>query len=162
MPAVEIGATPARARVNGQLAELREALTAAKRRQPERKLDLVLLSIGANDIYFSGLVADVIVDTPTERALFRRSGVMASVDDSRGALARDLPQGFAKLREALKPLVGDLSRVVYTSYANPTLSGGGAPCPGGRAGFDIHPSFNAEPQRLATVSASSRTNSCRS
>ena len=138
--------------VNGQLAELREALTAAKRRQPDRKLDLVLLSIGANDIYFSGLVADVIVDYQTERALFRRSGVIASVEDSRSALTRDLPQGFAKLREALKPLVGDLSRVVYTSYANPALGGdGGAPCPGGRAGFDIHPSFNADPQRLANV-----------
>jgi hypothetical protein len=138
--------------VNAQLAELREAVTAAKRRQPDRTLDLVLLSVGANDIYFSGLVADVIVDTATERALFRRSGVLASVDDARGALMRDLPQGFAKLREALKPLVGDMSRVVYTSYANPTLADNGAPCPGGRAGFDIHPSFNAEPQRLAAVS----------
>jgi hypothetical protein len=146
-------ASPCQGTVNGQLAELRDAVTAAKRRQPDRKLDLVLLSIGANDIYFSGLVTDVIVDTVTERALFRRSGVMASVDDSRAALARDLPQSFAKLREALKPLVGDLSHVVYTSYANPTLSGGGAPCPGGRAGFDIHPSFNADPQRLANVSA---------
>ena len=36
------------------------------------------------------------------------------------------------------------------SYANPTLAGG-APCPGGRAGFDIHPSFNADPARLANV-----------
>lgn len=141
-----------RGTVNAQLSELREAVTAAKSRQPDRKLDLVLLSIGANDIYFSGLVADVIVDTATERALFRRSGVLASVDDARGALMRDLPQGFAKLREALKPLVGDMSRVVYTSYANPTLANNGAPCPGGRAGFDIHPSFNAEPQRLAAVS----------
>ena len=139
--------------VNGQLAELREAVTAAKRRQPDRKLDLVLLSIGANDIYFPGLVADVIVDTPTERALFRRSSVMASVDDARAAMTRDLPQGFAKLRETLKPLVGDLSRVVYTSYANPTLADGGAPCPGGRAGFDIHPAFNADPRRLAAVSS---------
>lgn len=138
--------------VNGQLAELREALTAAKRRQPDRALDLVLLSIGANDIYFPGLVADVIVDTPTERALFRRTSVMASVDDARSAMTRDLPQGFSKLREALKPLVGDLSRVVYTSYANPTLTDNGAPCPGGRAGFDIHPAFNADPQRLAAVS----------
>jgi lysophospholipase L1-like esterase len=138
--------------VNAQLAELRDAVTAAKRRQPDRRLDLVLLSIGANDIYFSGLVADVIVDTPTERVLFKRTGVMASVDDSRSALARDLPQSFGKLREALKPLVGDLSRVVYVSYANPTLADGGAPCPGGRAGFDIHPSFNAQPKRLAAVS----------
>jgi lysophospholipase L1-like esterase len=144
---------PCQGTVNGQLAELREAVTAAKRRQADRKLDLVLLSIGANDIYFSGLVTDVIVDTVTERALFRRSGVMASVDDSRAALARDLPQSFAKLREALKTLVGDLSHVIYTSYANPALSNGGAPCPGGRAGFDIHPSFNADPQRLANVSA---------
>ncbi len=138
--------------VNAQLAELREAVTAAKRRQPERKLDLILLSIGANDINFSGLVADVIVDTPTERVLFRRTGVMGSVDDSRAALVRDLPQSFSKLREALKPLVGDMSRVVYVSYANPTL-GAGAPCPGGRAGFDIHPSFNAQTQRLANVSS---------
>lgn len=139
--------------VNAQVAELRTALAAAKRRQPDRKLDLLLLSIGANDIYFSGLVANVIVDTPTERTLFSRSGSMASVDDARGALARDLPAGFAKLRDALKPLVGgDLSRVVYTSYANPALSNGGAPCPGGRAGFEIHPSFNADPQRLAAVS----------
>ncbi len=138
--------------VNGQIEELREALTTARRRQPDRQLDLVLLSIGANDIYFSGLVADVIVNTTTERTLFRRIGVIASVDDSRSALTRDLPQGFAKLRDALKPLVGgDLSHVVYTSYANPALANGGAPCPGGRAGFDIHPSFNADPQRLSTV-----------
>ena len=139
-------------KVNAQLSELREALTAAKRRQPDRRLDLVLLSIGANDINFSGLVADVIVDNATERALFRRSGVIGSVEDSRSAMTRDLPRGFAKLREALKPLVGDMSRVVYVSYANPTLAAGGGPCAGGPAGFDIHPSFNAEPQRLANVS----------
>jgi lysophospholipase L1-like esterase len=139
--------------VNAQLSELRAAVAAAKKRQPDRNLDLVLLSIGANDINFSGLVADVIVDTPTERVLFKRTGVMGSVEDSRAALARDLPQSFAKLRDALKPLVGgDLSHVVYVSYANPTLANGGAPCPGGRAGFDIHPSFNADPQRLANVS----------
>jgi hypothetical protein len=138
--------------VNAQLAELRDAVTAAKKRQPDRKLDLILLSIGANDINFSGLVTDVIVDTPTERVLFRRTGVMGSVDDSRAALARELPQSFVKLREALKPLVGDLQHVVYVSYADPTLADGGAPCPGGRAGFDIHPSFNAQPQRLASVS----------
>ena len=40
--------------VSAQLAELREAVAAAKKRQPARNLDLVLLSIGANDIDFSG------------------------------------------------------------------------------------------------------------
>ncbi|MBV9564666.1 MAG: hypothetical protein JOY90_30105 [Bradyrhizobium sp.] len=139
--------------VNGQLAELRDAVTAARRRQPDRTLDLVLLSIGANDVFFSGLVTDVIVDTATERTLFRSTGVMATVDEARSALARDLPQGFGRLREALKPLVGDMGRVVYTAYANPALARGGAPCPGGRAGFEIHPSFNADPRRLAAVSS---------
>jgi len=139
--------------VNAQIGELREALAAAQRRQAGRKLDLVLLSIGANDVYFSGLVADVIVDTPTERALFQQTGLIASVEDSRSALTRELPQSFARLREALKPLVGgDLSHVVYTSYGNPALADGGVPCRGGRAGFDIHPSFNADPERLAHVS----------
>ncbi|HJZ19909.1 MAG TPA: hypothetical protein VJ226_03075 [Bradyrhizobium sp.] len=138
--------------VNAQLNELGAAVAAAKRRQPDRKLDLILLSIGANDINFSGLVADVIVDSPTERLLFRRMGVLGSVDDSRAALVRTLPQSFGQLREALKPMVGLLQRVVYVSYANPALNGG-TPCPGGRAGFDIHPSFNAAPQRLANVSA---------
>jgi hypothetical protein len=138
--------------VNGQIAELREALAAAKRRQPDRKLDLVLLTVGANDINFSGLVSDVIVDAPTERALFKRGGLIGSVDDSRSSLVRDLPQSFGKLRAALKPLVGnDLSRVVFVSYANPALANGGTPCAGGKAGFDVHPSFNADPRRLAAV-----------
>src|SRR5438477_7269188 len=145
---------PCRGTVAAQLDELRAAVAASKKRQPDRNLDLVLLSIGGNDINFSGLVADVIVDTPTERVLFRRSGVMGSVEDSRAALARELPQNFGRMREALKPLIGgELSHVVYVSYANPTLAAGGTPCPGGRAGFDIHPSFNAAPQRLANVSA---------
>ncbi|MDB5655525.1 MAG: hypothetical protein JWQ94_3138 [Tardiphaga sp.] len=137
--------------VNAQITELREAMAAARKRQPSRKLDLVLLSVGANDIGFSSLVADVIVDNATERALFKRGGILGSVDDSRAALARDLPAGFGKLREALKPLLaGDLSHVVFTAYANPTFANG-APCPGGPAGFDVHPSFNANPRRLANV-----------
>lgn len=145
-------ATNCQGSVNAQLAELREALGAARKRQPARNLDLVLLTIGANDIDFSGLVADVIVDNDTERALFRRSGVIGDLEASRASLARELPQGFGKLRAALKPLVGELSRVVFVSYANPTLSRGAA-CPGGPAGFDIHPAFNAAPRRLGAVSA---------
>ncbi len=137
--------------VNAQVPELREAITAAKRRQAERQIDLIFLSVGANDIDFSGLVADVIVENTTERALFRRGGVLGSVENSRASLTRSLPQDFAKLREALKPLVGgDLSRVVFVSYANPALAND-APCAAGRDGFDIHPAFNADPQRLANV-----------
>jgi hypothetical protein len=139
--------------VGAQVAELREAVSAAKRRQPNRQLDLILLSVGANDINFSGLVANVIVENGTERALFRRTGVLGSIDDSRASLTRDLPQRFRRLREALKPLVGgDLSHVVFVSYGNPALVNGGV-CPGGQAGFDIHPSFNADPERLGATAS---------
>lgn len=138
---------PCHGTVPAQLAQLRTDIAEA-----HRKPDLVLLSIGANDVNFSGLVADTIVDAPTERELFTRIGVIGSVDDSRGELRRDLPRGFARLRDALKPLVGgNLDHVVYVSYADPALFNG-APCAGGRAGFDIHPSFNVDPARLAHVS----------
>jgi hypothetical protein len=38
--------------------------------------------------------------------------------------------------------------VVFVSYGNPALNPGGGPCPGGRDGFDIHPAFGADGERL--------------
>ena len=43
---------------------------------------------------------------------------------------------------------GNLSRVVYVSYGNPALAAPGTPCPGGRDGFDVHPAFGADGERL--------------
>src|SRR5205823_6936261 len=66
-------------------------------------------------------------------------------------LDRALPTEFAKLRVALKPLLGgDLSRVVFVSYGHPGLLGA-APCPGGRDGFDIHPAFGVDADRIKDV-----------
>ena len=113
---------------------------------------MVLLTIGANDIKFSGLVADVIIEARTERALFSRGGHLASVPELQVILDRNLPNDFARLRNALKPLVeGDFSRVVFVSYGHPALAGPGKSCPGGRDGFDVHPAFGADPERLRRV-----------
>ncbi len=139
--------------VSAQVTQLAEDLATARKRQPQRQVDLVLLTIGANDIGFSGLVADVIVDSGSERALFRRSGVLWNVSDSQSALQRELPRGFANLREALRPLVNDdFSRVVFVSYGDPARQDE-LPCGNGRDGFDIHPSFNADASRMANVEA---------
>ncbi len=139
--------------VRGQVEALKQALASAQRRQADRALDLLLLTIGANDIHFSGLVADVIVDDSAKRVLFKQGGVIVSPDESEKVLETQLPGSFAKLRTALKPLVGgDLKRIVYVSYGHPALAGPGTPCPGGRDGFDVHPAFNADPARLARVS----------
>lgn len=135
-----------------QLQQLSDIVAQAKKRDPNRALDLVLLTIGANDIDFSGLVADVIIEEPWSRTLFKRGGVLGSVPNSATLLQQKLPGDFARLRAALKPLVGDLRRVVFTSYANPVLTADGATCAGGRDGFDIHPAFGADTQRLQTAS----------
>ena len=109
----------------------------------------MLLTIGANDILFSGLIANVIIEPGTERNLLSRGGIIASVEDAQKVLDRELPGNFVKLRAALKPLVGgNLSRVVYVSYGNPALAAPGTPCPGGRDGFDVHPAFGADGERL--------------
>jgi hypothetical protein len=136
----------------GQMTQLRELLARAQRTQPNRTLDLVFVTIGANDINFSGLVADVIIEASAERALFRRAGVIATVEDAQAALERTLPADFARLRAALKPLVGGrLDKVVFTSYVHPALSPEGGPCPGGRDGFDVHPAFGVNAERMRRV-----------
>lgn len=132
-----------------QFSELRNLMTALHRQQPNRGLDLVLLTVGANDVNFAGLVANVIVDATTERLLLRQGGAIASVADSQKALDQDLPDGFAQLRTALKPFVGgNLNRVVFVSYPNPAMQAENKPCAGGRDGLDVHPAFGADSERL--------------
>ena len=137
--------------VPGQLAQLQQQLAAARRNNKDRALDLVLLTVGANDIDFSGLVANVIIDAPTERTLVGR-GVIASVEDGEAALTRKLPRDFARLRAALKPILGgNLSKVVFVSYGNPVLRADGSPCEGGLDGFDVHPAFRLDAARMRQV-----------
>jgi hypothetical protein len=134
-----------------QIAQLQGYLQTARRGRAGRTLDMVLLTVGANDIDFSGLVANVIIDQTSERVLFGRS-VIGSVENAEAALTTKLPANFAKLRAALKPLVGgDLSRVVFVSYGHPAMRADGTPCAGGQAGFDVHPSFRLDNARLRQV-----------
>ncbi|NVO16650.1 MAG: hypothetical protein HXX10_21710 [Rhodoplanes sp.] len=146
------GATACPSRVPGQIAQLRDLLAKAQKTQPQRALDLVFLTVGANDVDFSGLVADVIIESAGERGLFRRAGVIGSIEASQSAMDTTLPTGFHKLRGALKPLVGgNLDRVVYVSYGHPALSPNGGACPTSRDGFDVHPAFGVDADRLAPV-----------
>src|SRR5262249_47361297 len=85
---------PCSGTVRAQVAELTELLAAARRHQTDRKLDLVLLTIGANDIFFSGLIANVMLEPGTERSLLYRGGIIASVEDAQKVLDRELPGNF--------------------------------------------------------------------
>ena len=132
-----------------QLTELKNIMARVHKQEPQRNLDMILLTIGANDVKFASLVGNVIVEAATERILLGRGGGIVSVRDAQDALQRKLPEAFARLRAALKPYAGgNLARVVFVSYANPAMQGPDKPCPGGRYGLDIHPAFSADPTRL--------------
>src|SRR5579862_596288 len=137
-----------------QFGELKDLMAAAHRQDPKRNLDLLLLTIGANDINFAGLVANVILDATTERLLLREGKSLISTQDAQNSLDQDLPDEFARLRAALKPYVGgNLARVVFVSYANPAMQAPNTPCPGGRDGLDVHPAFGADAGRLREAAA---------
>jgi lysophospholipase L1-like esterase len=132
-----------------QLTELKNIMDDVHKQAPQRGLDMIFLTIGANDINFASVVANVIVDAPTERLILGRGGGIVSVNDAEKALEQKLPEQFARLRAALKPYVdGNLSRIVFVSYANPAMQAADKPCPGGRDGFDVHPAFSADTERL--------------
>jgi hypothetical protein len=132
-----------------QFSELKEAMAAAHRQDPKRNLDMVLLTIGANDVNFAGLVANVIVEATTERILLKEGGSIVGVADASKSLDQYLPDEFSQLRTALKPFVGgNLDRVVFVSYPNPAMQAVDKPCPGGRDGLDVHPAFGADSERL--------------
>ena len=136
-----------------QITQLKDAMAIAAKQSKDRKLDLLLLTIGANDIWFAGLVGDVITQPSTERSLFEKGGMIIDVPEAQKILDAEVPGDFAKVRAALKPFVGgNLSRVIYVTYGNPTLAGPNNVCPGGRAGFDVHPVFNVDAARLKRVS----------
>jgi hypothetical protein len=135
-----------------QFAELKTVMTAVHRQDPNRNIDLMLLTVGANDVNFAGLVANVIVEATTERLLLKEGGSSVSVADAQKLLDQDFPDEFAQLRTALKPYVGgNLARVVYVSYGNPAMQAENTPCPGGRDGLDVHPAFGADTERLRTT-----------
>jgi hypothetical protein len=139
------------ATVPAQLSRLSNLLPQTRKRDKSRQVDLILLTIGANDIDFSGIVADVLIEEPWSRELFRRSGVLGSLKNSQTLLDQKLPGNFQRLRAALKPFVNDMSHVIYTTYANPILTEGGV-CEGGRDGVDVHPAFSVDGTRSFAAS----------
>src|SRR5262245_51337189 len=89
--------TPCPTTTPAQITQLRAIMTRVQRGQPARTLDLVFLTVGANDINFSGLVADIIIEAGGERALFSRAGVISSIEAAQATLEKKLPADFVRL-----------------------------------------------------------------
>jgi hypothetical protein len=148
---IDCGNRKCPASIPAQVDQLATLLRTVQSQNQTRALDLIFLTVGANDIGFSNLVGNIIIDEPWSRALFTRGGLVGSVSSSQRLLDQRLPGNFAMLRAALKPLIGDLSRVVFTTYADPALAADGSICPSGRGGFDVHPAFSIDTDRLSAA-----------
>ncbi|MCZ8182645.1 MAG: hypothetical protein O9322_06720 [Beijerinckiaceae bacterium] len=116
-----------------------------------RPFDAILLTIGANDIGFSGLVADIMLQPGKEREIFEAAGLVTSVSQAERALARVLRPNFETLRRRLAPAIAgrDLGNVIYTIYGNPARRDASRACPSSRHGFDVHPGFGVDGAKAA-------------
>lgn len=144
-----------RGRYGGSVTEGQLSNLANRLRDARRPLDVLFLSVGGNDVGFSGLVADVIVSAPVERWLLGAAGQIVTPQDAEARFA-SFAHDFARARARIAPLVEkDFGRVVFVPYGNPMRHGAGGSqlCASTRRGFDIHPAFALDGAKLAQTDA---------
>ena len=134
-----------------QMVRLNEALDLARKTDKERKLDAILLTIGANDIWFSGLVANVITDPSTERTLFkkrradRRVSGRAKISSTTTcrAISRNCAgaQALSRRQPAARRLSSPMAIRRWSMAARSARAAA--------RGFDVHPAFNVDAASVA-------------
>ncbi|MEL6290126.1 MAG: hypothetical protein AAFQ35_15310, partial [Pseudomonadota bacterium] len=132
--------------IQGKLPVLRDMFLKKCPRRQARRIDLLMLSIGGNDVGFAKLVANAVLDNTS--ALARLSGWAGGVytpDDAR-VLLRELPTRYKALNRALHGLLHipwrESDRIILTGYPPmATVDETGRTCPGGRDGMSVFPDY---------------------
>ena len=110
-------------------------------------VDALLLSIGGNDVGFSGVVAHELVDSgsgygPIRSLLYKvwlRTVSPESFDQARAMARQKLPGAFVRLSDALEKLLGlSGGAIVQTAYPQFTKLAGSDYCRVGTEGMDVH------------------------
>jgi len=133
--------------INGKIPELQGGLVLRKC-EPEhsRKIDLVLLSIGGNDVGFARLVANAILaDQSTLKMLGGWFGHVHGATEAAPQLAQ-LDDRYKSLNRAIHNILhlpwDETDRVILTAYPGLAfLDDGRTVCPDGRAGLDVVSEF---------------------
>jgi hypothetical protein len=112
-----------------------------------RKVDLLLLSIGGNDIGFSRLVANAVL--ADQSSLRRLGGWFGQVYGFQEAIQQleKLDVRYKSANRAIHNILhvpwGEADRIFLTGYPPlAVLEDGKSMCPDGRAGMDVLPDFN--------------------
>ncbi|MGL4397943.1 MAG: hypothetical protein ACRCS9_15500 [Hyphomicrobium sp.] len=140
--------------LNGRIPELKGGLVLRKcPRDRARKIDLVLLSVGGNDVGFSRLVANaVLADQSTLRKLGGWFGEVHGQAEASSQLAR-LDARYKSLNRAIHSLLyvpwEESDRIVLASYPGMALTGDGSEtCKDGRAGLEVVSDFALSERKL--------------
>jgi hypothetical protein len=133
--------------MNEKLPELKGGLVLRKcDAQRARKIDLLLLSIGGNDIGFARLVANaVLADTSTLRSLGGWFGQVHGATEAAGLLDL-LDDHFKSANRAFHSILhvpwAESDRVILTGYPPMAMQEDGhSLCPDGQAGMNVLPDF---------------------
>lgn len=133
--------------INGTIPELRGGLVLKKcKREMARKIDLLLVSIGGNDIGFARLVANAVLsDDSTLRQLGGWFGQIHGNMESKALLDR-LDERYKALNRAIHGILhlpwSEADRVILTAYPPLAVMGDGRRiCPDGNAGMDVISDF---------------------
>ncbi len=138
---------------NGAVPELRDITMCKCPQDVARKIDLVLVSIGGNDIGFSRLIANTVLSNESLlRELGGWLGQLHSDAESTAAL-QNLGPRYNALNRALHGLLyvpwEESDRILLVAYPGLALQGDGSEtCPSGNAGMDVVPDFQLDRTKL--------------
>lgn len=140
--------------INGRIPELKGGLVLRKcPRDEARKIDLVFLSIGGNDVGFSRLLANTILSNEsTLRMLGGWIGEVYGMQQASKQLVM-LEARYKSLNRAFHNLFyipwDESDRVILTGYPGLALEGDGSEtCKDGRAGLEVVSDFRLSAQKL--------------
>jgi lysophospholipase L1-like esterase len=138
---------------DGGVPELQDIVMRKCPQDVARKIDLVLVSIGGNDIGFSRLVANTVLSNESLlRELGGWLGEFHSDAESSAAL-QTLGPRYKALNSALHGLLyvpwEESDRILLVAYPGLALQGDGSePCASGNAGMDVVPDFQLDRNKL--------------
>jgi len=132
--------------LNGVMPELDNIVLATCPREATRRIDLLMVSVGGNDVGFARVVANAIL---ADKGLLRRlGGWMGEVEEAEGisALLPTLEKRFQALNRALHghlQIPWDQSdRILLTAYPVMAIEENGSDvCPEGQSGMTVFPEF---------------------
>lgn len=122
-------------------------------RRNARKIDLILVSIGGNDIGFARLVANAVLnDQSTLKQLGGWFGQVYRKSDAAAPLG-NLDARYKSLNRAFHNILhvpwDESDRIILAAYPPLALQKDGqTPCPDGRIGMDVLPAFSLDSSRV--------------